>query len=61
MDDFYQRMTSPGAAEPLRTLVSPLVGRQGVPPRPLVIVVQLEQVTGGSRRRRKSTRKSRRR
>ena len=61
MDDFYQRMTSPGAAEPLRTLVSPLVGLPGVPTRPLVIVVQLEQIIGGSRRRRKSTRKSRRR
>jgi hypothetical protein len=63
-DAFYQLMTgAPGAAapQPLRSVVGQLVGRPGVPPRPLVIVVQLEQVTGGSRRRRKSTRKSRRR
>ena len=59
-DDFYQLMTS-GDAMPLRTHVDPIVGRPGVPLRPLVIVVELEQASGGSRRRRKTRRKSRRR
>jgi len=64
-DAFYQLMTSAGAAaaEPLNTIVSsPLVG---VIRRPLVIVVELEHDlgSGGSKRksRRNSKRKSRRR
>lgn len=65
-DAFYQLMTGApaGAAAPLRTHVSPLVGRPGVPTRPLVIVVQLEldPESGGSKRKsRRKSRKSRRR
>lgn len=64
-DAFYQLMTgAPGAAsdaQPLRSVVGQLIGRPGVPTRPLVIVVQLEldSESGGSKR--KSRRKSRRR
>ena len=55
-DAFYQHMTN-GTAVPLRTLVSPLVG---LPMRPLVIVVVLEQASGGSKRKSRRTRKSKR-
>jgi hypothetical protein len=55
-DEFYQHMTN-GPAVPLRTLVNPLVG---LPMRPLVIVVVLESASGGSNRKSRRTRKSKR-
>jgi len=55
-DVFYQHMTN-GTAVPLKTLVSSLVG---IPARPLVIVVVLEQASGGSKRKSRRTRKSKR-
>jgi hypothetical protein len=58
-DLFYQHMTN-GTAMSLRALVSPLVGLPGVPVRPLVIVVVLEQASGGSKRKSRRTRKSKR-
>lgn len=63
-DVFYRHMTGALPVAPLRTLVGQMVG----PQRPLVILVELEMASGGSRRksrrksrRRKSNRKSRRR
>jgi hypothetical protein len=57
-DAFYQSMIR-GDAVPLRTLVDPIVGRPGVPTIPLVIIVELDEVRGGSRKsKRKTKRKS---
>lgn len=56
-DAFYQSMIR-GDPVPLRTLVNPMVGT-GASPRPLVIIVELDEVRGGSRKsKRKTKRKS---